>query len=213
VGQHVHAVETHDESVTVRTDRDVFAADHVVFACSLVPMRRIHFDPPLPPELLDAVRGLGYGRVTKTALQYPSRAWPSGYATTVGRAQRVYEPTIGHAAASGILMGYTGGDGGQRLAELSEAERMADIESSEREMYPSLPPSLGGFSQAWSGDPLFGGSYAVFRPGEVMRYWEVLRRPHGRIHLAGEHTATWTGYLEGAVESGETVAARLIDNG
>ncbi|MEI7754253.1 MAG: FAD-dependent oxidoreductase [Actinomycetota bacterium] len=32
------------------------------------------------------------------------------------------------------------------------------------------------------------------------------------MHFAGEHTATWTGYLEGAVESGETVASRLLAN-
>jgi monoamine oxidase len=37
----------------------------------------------------------------------------------------------------------------------------------------------------------------------------VLRRPHGRIWLAGEHVATWTGYLEGAVESGERVANEI----
>ena len=31
--------------------------------------------------------------------------------------------------------------------------------------------------------------------------------------LAGEHTATWTGYLEGAIESGGTVAATLLTTG
>ncbi|MCU1365564.1 MAG: hypothetical protein JWN39_1203, partial [Ilumatobacteraceae bacterium] len=60
--------------------------------------------------------------------------------------------------------------------------------------------------------PGFGGSYAVYRPGEITRHWAALRRPIGRLHLAGEHTATWTGYLEGAIESGETVAARLLAN-
>ncbi|MEZ5250683.1 MAG: FAD-dependent oxidoreductase [Ilumatobacteraceae bacterium] len=35
-------------------------------------------------------------------------------------------------------------------------------------------------------------------------------RSRGPLHLAGEHVATWTGYLEGAVESGERVAARLL---
>ena len=170
------------------------------------------FDPALPPELAAAVHGLGYGRVTKTALQYPERVWPAGYATTTGRAQRVYEPTVGHPAESGILMGYTGGEGGTRLADLAESERMSEIELSQREMYPTLPPPLGGFSQAWSGLALFGGSYAVYRPGEITRFWDVLRRPYGCIQFAGEHTPTWTGYLEGAVESGETVASRLLAN-
>jgi monoamine oxidase len=50
----------------------------------------------------------------------------------------------------------------------------------------------------------------VYRPGEVLRYWDVLRAPWGRVHLAGEHVATCTGYMEGAVESGRTVAARIL---
>jgi monoamine oxidase len=213
LGAAVHAIQTNDDHVRVMTDTEVFEADHVVLACSLVPVRQIHFDPPLPAPLVDTIFGLGYGRVTKTALQYPSRPWPAGYATTLGRAQRVYEPTIGQRGDAGILIGYTGGDGGAQLAVLDESQRMAVIEASQREMYARLPASLGGFSQAWSTVEFVGGSYAVFRPGEVTRYWEVLRRAHGRVHLAGEHTATWTGYLEGAVESGETVAARLLATG
>jgi len=77
-------------------------------------------------------------------------------------------------------------------------------------MYPDLPARLAGFSRAWSADPLFGGSYAVYRPGEVTRFWDAVRQPYGRLHIAGEHAATWTGYLEGAIESGETVAARVL---
>ncbi|MGZ4725854.1 MAG: FAD-dependent oxidoreductase, partial [Ilumatobacteraceae bacterium] len=67
----------------------------------------------------------------------------------------------------------------------------------------------GGFSRAWSSERWFGGSYAVYRPGQVTAFWDVLRRPHGRIWLSGEHVATWTGYLEGAVESGERVASEI----
>ncbi|MEI7617527.1 MAG: NAD(P)/FAD-dependent oxidoreductase [Actinomycetota bacterium] len=211
-GQPVEAITIDETGAHVRSVANTYHADQVVLACSLVPLRSVLFDPPLPQALAAAVHGLGYGRVTKTALQYPERVWPAGYATTTGRAQRVYEPTVGDPAESGILMGYTGGDGGTRLAELTESERMSAIELSQREMYPVLPPPLGGFSQAWSGLPLFGGSYCVYRPGEVTRFWDLLRQPHGCIHFAGEHTATWTGYLEGAVESGETVASRLLAN-
>jgi monoamine oxidase len=211
-GETVDAITIDATGAHVGAGANTYHGDQVVLACSLVPLRAVVFDPALPPELATAVHGLGYGRVTKTALQYPERVWPAGYATTTGRAQRVYEPTVGHPAESGILMGYTGGEGGTRLADLAESERMREIELSQREMYPALPPPLGGFSQAWSGLALFGGSYAVYRPGEITRFWDVLRRPHGRIHFAGEHTATWTGYLEGAVESGETVASRLVAN-
>lgn len=208
----VSAVVSQADSVTVKTATERFDADVVVLATALAGLRDVVFEPPLPDALRDAITGLGYGTVTKTALQYPSRAWPAGYATTAGFAQRVYEPTADVGGDDPILMAYTGGDGGRELGSVEPSERLRIIEAGEREMYSELPPALGGFSQAWSAEPRFRGSYAVYRPGEIGRFWDVLRRPHGRIHLAGEHTATWTGYLEGAVESGESVAARVLQS-
>jgi len=214
-GQRVVAIEGWSDgtTATVRTTTDRFDADHVVVACSLVALRDVEVSPALPDALRSAVESLGYGAVTKTALQYESRAWPAGYATTEGDAQRVYEPTAAAAGAAGILMAYTGGDGGRRLGAMNEADRIAEIERSQREMYPGLATRVAGFSRAWSAEPLFGGSYAVYGPGDITRFWEALRRPYGRLHLAGEHAATWTGYLEGAIESGETVAARVQASG
>ena len=80
-------------------------------------------------------------------------------------------------------------------------------------MHQLTADSLGGFSRAWSTEPRYGGSYAVYEPGQVTEFWDVLRQPWGRVHLCGEHVATCTGYMEGALESGETVAHRLVDAG
>ena len=39
----------------------------------------------------------------------------------------------------------------------------------------------------------------------------TLRQPDGRIHFAGTETAVeWTGYLEGALESGERAAREVL---
>jgi monoamine oxidase len=137
------------------------------------------------------------------------RSWQPGYATTDSVAQRVYEPTVDQPGPSGVLMSYAGGDGGRRLAERSHDDRLAVIESDMRAIHGISALSSAGFSRAWSNEARYGGSYAVYRPGQVTAHWEVLRQPCGRVWLAGEHVATWTGYLEGAVESGETVAAAI----
>ena len=200
------SVQHNDESVTVTTSRRSLRADHVVLTCSLVALRSVRFDPSLPQLLHQAIDELGYGTVTKTAIQFAERQWPSGYATTEGVSQRIYDPTIDQPGTAGVLMSYAGGDGGRSLAALSESERVGLIEADMRAVHDIVAPSTGGFSRAWSAQPRFGGSYAVYRPGQVTAFWEGLRRPHGRIWLAGEHVATWTGYLEGAVESGERVA-------
>jgi monoamine oxidase len=208
-GESLLAVEHDDRCVTVVTTQRRIEADHLVVATSLVPLRRVQFSPALPPPLRQAIDELGYGTVTKTAVQFADRPWQAGYATTASVSQRVYEPTVDQAGQSGVLMSYAGGDGGRRLAEQPEHDRVALIEADMRAMHGITAPSSGGFSRAWSNEARYGGSYAVYRPGQVTAHWEVLRQPHGRIWLAGEHVATWTGYLEGAVESGETVAAAI----
>ena len=114
-------------------------------------------------------------------------------------------------------MSYCGGDGGRRLAGLTESQRIAEIDADIRRIHglgaddaAGGVQTTGAFSRAWSAEPRYGGSYAVYSPGQVTAFWNVLRRPWGRVHLAGEHVATCTGYMEGAVESGETAARRIL---
>jgi monoamine oxidase len=193
--------------VTTR-DRRV-DADHVVVTCSFVAVRDVDFEPELPAVLRRAVDELDYGTVTKTAIQYAERRWARGYATTETLAQRVYEPTADQPGTAGVLMAYGGGDGGRTLGELDEAARIERIAGELGAMYGDLGRRLGGFSRAWANERRFGGSYSNYGPGQVTAFWDEIRAPHGNLWIAGEHAATWCGYLEGAVESGERVAAEI----
>lgn len=204
-GDPVVAIEWSSDAVAVRTATSVLTADRVVLACALPALRRIELRPGFPALLAQAVDELGYGTVTKTALQFSHRTWPTGYANNDLASQRVYEPTVDQPGDEGILMAYTGGDGGRRLAEFDEETRMRLVGDDLATMY-GLSEPIAGFSRAWSEHERFGCSYAAYQPGQVCRFWEVLRQPCGPVRLAGEHVATCTGYLEGAVESGETVA-------
>jgi monoamine oxidase len=79
-----------------------------------------------------------------------------------------------------------------------------------------LPGLAGGFNgrawtDHWAADRWVHGSYAAFMPGQFTRYYGYAGRPEGRVHFAGEHTATTNqGYLEGAVESGERAAEEIV---
>lgn len=209
-GEQLVSVEQDADIVTVHTTKRAVVAEHVVLACSLVPLRQVQFHSPMPTALHDAVHQLGYGTVTKTSVQWTTREWQKGYATSDGPAQRVYEPTVDQPGERGILMSYCGGDGGHEWARLSEAERLTLAASEMQAMHQLTAEAMGGHTRAWSTQPRYGGSYAVYQPGQVTAHWRVLREPWGRVHLAGEHVATCTGYMEGALESGETVATRIL---
>jgi monoamine oxidase len=209
-GETLQRISWHDDGVQLTTSHRTLAADRVVLACSVVPLRSVQFEPGLPAALATAIDQLGYGAITKTALQYARRGWPSGYANTSLESQRVYEPTIDQPGRTGVLMAYVGGDGGRAQAGLDEGERMRRVAGDIETMYHLGDAPLGGFSRAWSAQARYGGSYAVYGPGQVTAHWQVLRQPCGPIWLAGEHNATWTGYLEGAVEAGERAAEQIV---
>ena len=185
-------------------------ADQVVLACSLVPLRKVEFRSTVPDDFRRAVWGLGYGAITKTAVQFAERQWDSGYGTTDSIAQRLYDPSVDQSGRSGILMSYCGGDGGRDLADRTATERIETITRDMRSIHGITAEATGAFTRSWSREPAFGGAYATYEPGQVTSFWEVLRRPWGRVHLAGEHVATCTGYMEGAVESGRDVADRIL---
>jgi monoamine oxidase len=48
-------------------------------------------------------------------------------------------------------------------------------------------------------------------PGAWTSFGEALRAPVGPVHWAGSETGTvWSGYMDGAVQSGERAAAEVI---
>jgi monoamine oxidase len=64
----------------------------------------------------------------------------------------------------------------------------------------------------WAAEPWSRGCYgAHLPPGALTQLGPALRRPVGPIHWAGtEHAIAWTGYLEGAVRSGEATADEVL---
>jgi monoamine oxidase len=55
-------------------------------------------------------------------------------------------------------------------------------------------------------------SIAHLPPGILTRYGALLREPFGRVHWAGTETSTTShGAIDGAVRSGERVAAEIIE--
>ncbi len=62
----------------------------------------------------------------------------------------------------------------------------------------------------WHLDAFSQGSWAVWAPGQIGRYFAALHQPAGSIHFAGEHTAYAYSGMEGAMESGERAALEVL---
>ncbi|MCA0969523.1 flavin monoamine oxidase family protein [Halobacillus litoralis] len=54
----------------------------------------------------------------------------------------------------------------------------------------------------WSASPYSAGCFTLFTPGQTRDIANDIATPEGRLHFAGEHTSSFHGWIEGAVESG-----------
>jgi len=66
--------------------------------------------------------------------------------------------------------------------------------------------------QDWPADPWSRGCYGPsMGPGVLTTLGPALRASFGRVHWAGTETSPiWTGYIEGAIRSGERAAAEVL---
>jgi monoamine oxidase len=188
----------------------------VIVATPLPALRTIGFDPALPERVAEAVLELQIGPIVKTPLIVDR--WPHEWMTTDRAAQRWYHhnphETNADLATRAVVTTYTGADDARALAQMTVAERIDSITAQFLAASGSSRPRVfGAGSVAWGTEPRFLGAYSVYAPGQLTRYWDALRTPFSNVHLAGEYTSIYGGYMEGGVESGERAAAWVLDRG
>ena len=191
------------------------AADYAILAIPLPAARAITFEPPLPSAQAALLTGISYGLVIKVVIQYRRRWWRerawNGHLIGDGPLACTWEPTSEQAGGRGLLTVYSGGEPGAVLTRLDDDARVAAVRAAlERHFPESAPLAEQTATIAWPREPFSGGAYMALAPGEVTRHWETLFTPAGRLYFAGEHAAVVQGYMEGAVESGQRVAAEIV---
>ena len=114
---------------------------------------------------------------------------------------------------AGILGITAGGALGQQLAGMTEAQALkAGSDLAARTFPPAARAFQRGVVMRWALDPFARGAFAVFHPGQMTALTPALARRDDRIHFAGEHTSPWTGWMQGALESGERAAREVLES-
>jgi monoamine oxidase len=208
-------IEWTSAGATVRTPNGAIDATRVVLALPMQPLRPVVFDPPLPPGVAATVAGLDLGPAAKVVTEYATRFWQaegaSGFTLTDLPFHIGWSPTDSYLSVTGLLSQFITGDSAVNAASLSDSARIAAFSPQLDVVYPEGAPLRTGrsVSMAWANERYTGGGYAIFRPGQMARFWPVLRDGVGPFLFAGEHTETLIGYMESAVRSGHRIATRL----
>jgi monoamine oxidase len=204
------------DGVSVRSGSTVVEGSHVVLAAPLMALRGVTFDPPLPTAAQELIHGLDLGPAAKVVNEYSARFWtplsPSGFTLTDLPFHIAWAATDSYASTAGLLSQFITGDGAVTAATLDDGPRVAAFGAQLDEVYPegALLRTGRSATKAWAREAHTGGGYAIFRPGQMVPFWPVLREGVGRLRFAGEHTEVLIGYMESAVRSGHRVAQEIL---
>jgi monoamine oxidase len=199
--------------VTVKTGTGDFKADACICTAPVASLNKIKFDPPLPPAQAEAAQKLIYSRIIKNSVLYEKRFWKDENFSMVSDVASHYyfHSTQNQAGKEGILTAYAIGEKADILASQSDERRLKIITRDLVDFNEDAPKLAKGIaSYAWQRDKYTQGAYALYRPGQWFGIRPLLQRPHLKVLFAGEHLADWQGFMEGAIETGETAAKSLI---
>ena len=213
LGTPVRRIE--DDGVCVRAG-DVTARRAIV-AIPPTLAGRIEYDPPLPADRDQLTQRLPQGTVIKVNAVYDEPFWRAdglkGMAWDPRQPVTFVMDNSPHDASAGILIGFVKGDNARRLARMDADTRREAVLDSLAHFHGERARRIEQYHELdWSAEPWTRGCFSAhFAPGVWTRYGPALREPVGRIHWAGTETsAVWSGYMEGAVRSGERVATEVL---
>jgi monoamine oxidase len=192
-------------------------AERVAIAVPPAIAARIEFDPPLPERRRQLADRLRPGALTKCMALYEEPFWRtdglSGESVTDAGPVTLTFDSSSRDGSRGVLLGFVGGPEARQIAALPPAERRAAVLACfERLFGPRAAEPTDYAEQAWAQEEWSGGGpTSNFGPGGWTECGPALREPVGGIHWAGTETATvWSGYMEGALQAGERVAAEVL---
>lgn len=209
----VRRIERHGGGVTVTTDTGQAEAGYVIVAIPPAHRLAIEFTPPLPPECAQLARHWPQGRLSKAYAAYSTPFWRtagfSGQALSDEGPVFITFDVSPHPDGPGILMGFV--DARRFDALPAEGRRDAALRCFATLFGDDALKPLDYVDHRWGIEQFApGGPTAAVPPGSWTRYGRWLHEPVGPIHWAGTETAdVWTGFLDGAVRSGQRAAAEV----
>jgi len=190
-------------------------ASRVILTVPFAALRSIDIRPRFSEQKSRAIAELPYFPATRLLFQCRSSFWqPQGLSGTArsDAPAEMWDCTYDLEGTRGILGATVGGEIGRNIAGMTRARAIAYGLGIVGRTFPAVRTSFQtGTVYRWIRDAWAGGAFAIFHPGQMSAFMPSIAKPEGLVHFAGEHTSTWMGWMQGALESGERAAAEVLE--
>ncbi|MFG6441519.1 flavin monoamine oxidase family protein [Roseateles sp. LKC17W] len=218
----VRRIETGPKGVVVTCqDGSVHRARACISTIPMSVMRGIRVDGikgvKLPGRQREAWQKIPYAQLVQVFMAVDSPFWEKdGMAPELwsdGPIERVLHMPARDGGGPGNLVAFINGQATDRFDRVSSADVGQFVL---KELNRLRPASQGAVRIShvhnWGAQPFARGHIASFAPGDIGRYAELLDKPVGALYFAGEHCSRLHVGMEGACESAESAALRLLDD-
>lgn len=219
LGAPVHKIVHHDHRVRVHTARGMVTARRVIVATPPPKVLDIDWFPRLPDRRRALLQHAHMGKLMKCDAVYKKPFWReaglNGFGINDSGAARAVFDNSPKNGEPGVLLAFMGGDAWHQYGRLPLAKRRKAVLEGFAAMFgdEALHP-VEYTEHDWTLERWTGGAPTAIHAadGSFSRYGSSIRRPFGRVHWAGTETSTyWSGYMDGAVRSGERAALEVLE--
>ncbi|MCU0758077.1 MAG: FAD-dependent oxidoreductase [Steroidobacteraceae bacterium] len=216
LGRAVEGVRLDENGVEARcADGSMHRARFLVMSMPFSALRLITVDPWFTGPQAEAVATLPYHAAFQVHFAIEKPFWekdglpPSFWSD--GPVERFNALNYGPNGTISSFMHYSNGDSTARFDRMDPDAAARWIMAEVERIRPAAKGALRPLrAWSWQQTPFSGGAYASWAPGQIPRFAQAMRAPHGRMHLCGEHTSLMARGMEGALESGERVALEIL---
>lgn len=209
----VEAITQTDHGVKVKVGAAGYEVDYVVLAIPLPALAKISLTPALTALQQKALKDINYGWREQMLLKFSKPFWGdtrlSGEIfSNQGVGMLWVEPAF--KGAANLLVNISG-DNARMMKAFNDRQMADQVLIRLDHYYPGARAAFKGYEMRRSGtDPLAGGAYLAYGPGEISQYWRLWEQPLGRVVFAGEHTdPLYPATIEGALRSGQRAAQQV----
>ncbi|WP_235062687.1 flavin monoamine oxidase family protein [Thalassobacillus devorans] len=160
-------------------------------------------------EKWSAIKELTNVPAVKIGIEFKSRFWEKdqlGNVISDSPTRFTYIPSnnIGGTGPAVMLASYSWGNNAMLWNSQPKEEHIRLTLENLAKIYGNqvYTEFIQGVTFNWSQNPFSGGCFTLYTPNQEMNYGKIIPLPEQRLHFAGEHTSSFHGWMEGAVESG-----------
>jgi monoamine oxidase len=211
-GSVLERVTQNGDGVLLQFDNGISQVDKVVLTLPPGCLEHVVFEPALTVDKRCAIEAGEMGRACKIVWQFDEAWWKNldwgGSMLCDGPLQQTWDSSLSEAP---LLTAYICGEESVKWGQLGDPVKAGLYELCQ--LFPAAKNHFQrGWFHEWNRDPYSLGAFSHLAPGYVLEHLKHISPHAGRVFFAGEHTSSWIGFLEGALESAERVVREIAES-